>query len=210
MSACRAQAAAQECGNQCSCPSTPPECPPGVSLVLDGCGCCRVCAKQMGELCTERDVCDPHKGFYCDFGARINRRIGVCTGELLPLNLSCYCPLRATRILTFPPFAARDGATCVFGGTVYKSGETFQSSCKYQCTCLDGAVGCVPLCSMNVRLPSPDCPMPRRVKVPGKCCEEWECDSPYRHSFVGSALAGKLIFLSRRSAPARRYQGLVF
>lgn len=79
---------------------------------------------------------------------------------------------------------------------VYKSGETFQSSCKYQCTCLDGAVGCVPLCSMDVRLPSPDCPMPRRVKVPGKCCEEWECDSPYRHSFVGSALAGELISCS--------------
>uniref|UniRef100_A0A8D3A4Y1 CCN family member 2 n=1 Tax=Scophthalmus maximus TaxID=52904 RepID=A0A8D3A4Y1_SCOMX len=144
---------------QCSCPSAPPQCPPGVSLVLDGCGCCRVCAKQMGELCTEKDVCDPHKGLDCDFGAPINRRIGVCT--------------------------AREGATCVFGGMVYKSGETFQSSCKYQCTCLDGAVGCVPLCSMDIRLPSPDCPMPRRVKVPGKCCEEWECDSPYRHSFHG-------------------------
>lgn len=76
-----AQAAAQECSNQCSCPSTPPQCPPGVSLVLDGCGCCRVCAKQMGELCTEKDVCDPHKGLYCDFGAPVNRRIGVCTGE---------------------------------------------------------------------------------------------------------------------------------
>lgn len=83
MSTCRAQAAAQECGKQCSCPPTPPQCPPGVSLVLDGCGCCRVCAKQMGELCTERDVCDPHKGLYCDFGSRINRRIGVCTGEPL-------------------------------------------------------------------------------------------------------------------------------
>ncbi|XP_010793498.1 connective tissue growth factor [Notothenia coriiceps] len=156
-------AAGQECSNQCSCPSTTPQCPPGVSLVLDGCGCCRVCAKQMGELCTEKDLCDPHKGLYCDFGAPINRRIGVCT--------------------------ARDGATCVFGGMVFKSGESFQSSCKYQCTCLDGAVGCVPLCAMDVRLPSPDCPMPRRVKVPGKCCEEWECDSPNRHSFMGSALA---------------------
>lgn len=78
---CLAQAAGQECSSQCSCPSTPPQCAPGVSLVLDGCGCCRVCAKQMGELCTERDLCDPHKGLYCDFGAPINRRIGVCTGE---------------------------------------------------------------------------------------------------------------------------------
>lgn len=92
---------------------------------------------------------------------------------------------------------AREGTPCVFGGMVYKSGESFQSSCKYQCTCLDGAVGCVPLCSMDVRLPSPDCPMPRRVKVPGKCCEEWECDSPSRHSFMGSALAGESRFCVR-------------
>lgn len=86
---------------------------------------------------------------------------------------------------------AREGASCVFGGTVYKSGETFQSSCKYQCTCMDGAMGCVPLCSMDIRLPSPDCPMPRRVKVPGKCCEEWECDSPYKDTLLGPALSGK-------------------
>lgn len=200
----RAQAAGQECSSQCSCPSTPPQCPPGVSLVLDGCGCCRVCAKQMGELCTEKDLCDPHKGLHCDFGAPINRRIGVCTGKPLKISIILHCTsLQKSalnvlsvryRIVTFflvvSP-TAHDGATCVFGGMVYKSGETFQSSCKYQCTCLDGAVGCVPLCAMDVRLPSPDCPMPRRVKVPGKCCEEWECDSPNRHSFMGSALAGK-------------------
>lgn len=108
-----AQAAGQECSNQCSCPSTPPQCPPGVSLVLDGCGCCRVCAKQMGELCTERDLCDPHKGLYCDFGAPINRRIGVCTGEPLTVHAfffhHCHrCPLkrpeRPNRIVTFPSF----------------------------------------------------------------------------------------------------------
>lgn len=107
-----AQAAGQECSGQCSCPSTPPQCPPGVSLVLDGCGCCRVCAKQMGELCTEKDLCDPHKGLYCDFGAPINRRIGVCTGE--PLKMRTFSLLRigkadrhkrpkcTNRIVTFP------------------------------------------------------------------------------------------------------------
>ena len=61
---------------------------------------------------------------------------------------------------------------------------------------MDGAIGCVPLCSMDVRLPSPDCPMPKRVKVAGKCCEEWVCDSPYTHnSFMGSALAGEFVDL---------------
>lgn len=72
----------QECSGQCQCGSGPgPSCPAGVSLVLDGCGCCRVCAKQLGELCTERDPCDHHKGLFCDFGSPANRRIGVCTGE---------------------------------------------------------------------------------------------------------------------------------
>ncbi len=75
------QAVAQECSGQCQCPDEPPQCSPGVSLVLDTCGCCRVCAKQLGELCTERDVCDPHKGLYCDYGSPSNRRIGVCTGK---------------------------------------------------------------------------------------------------------------------------------
>ncbi|XP_021396235.2 CCN family member 2 [Lonchura striata] len=158
------EAQGQECSGQCQCGAGPgPTCPAGVSLVLDGCGCCRVCAKQLGELCTERDPCDHHKGLFCDFGSPANRRIGVCT--------------------------ARDGAPCVFSGMVYRSGESFQSSCKYQCTCLDGAVGCVPLCSMDVRLPSPDCPYPRRVKLPGKCCEEWVCDEAKEQTAVGPALA---------------------
>ncbi|XP_041106216.1 CCN family member 2-like [Polyodon spathula] len=154
---------AQECSGECKCPDMPPECPAGVSLVMDGCSCCKVCAKQMGELCTENDICDHHKGLFCDFGSPMNRRIGVCI--------------------------AKEGSPCIFGGMVYRSGESFQSSCKYQCTCLDGGIGCVPLCSMDIRLPSPDCPMPRRVKVPGKCCEEWVCDHPRQQTMVGPALA---------------------
>lgn len=75
------EAAGQECSAKCQCSSAPPKCPPGVSLVLDGCGCCRVCAKQLGDLCTEQDPCDPHKGLFCDFGSPTNHKIGVCTGE---------------------------------------------------------------------------------------------------------------------------------
>lgn len=72
----------QDCGGRCQCAAGPaPRCPAGVSLVLDSCGCCRVCAKQLGELCTERDPCDPHKGLFCDFGSPANRKIGVCTGK---------------------------------------------------------------------------------------------------------------------------------
>lgn len=75
-------ASGRDCSAPCQCPAGPePRCPAGVSLVLDGCGCCRVCAKQLSELCTERDPCDPHKGLFCDFGSPANRKIGVCTGE---------------------------------------------------------------------------------------------------------------------------------
>ncbi|MEE6475689.1 hypothetical protein FKM82_010836 [Ascaphus truei] len=161
---------AQQCSGECQCPHKTPKCEPGVSLVQDGCDCCKVCAKQLGELCTEKDMCDPHKGLFCDFGSRVNRKIGVCT--------------------------AREGAPCVFGGMVYRSGESFQSSCKYHCTCLDAGVGCVPLCGVDILLPSPDCPFPRRVKLSGKCCEEWVCDQPKEQTMVGPALPGKsfLIF----------------
>jgi hypothetical protein len=71
----------QDCSGQCQCSDPAPSCPAGVSLVLDGCGCCLVCAKQLGELCSERDPCDPHKGLFCDFGSPANRKTGVCTGK---------------------------------------------------------------------------------------------------------------------------------
>ncbi|XP_078398211.1 CCN family member 2-like [Cetorhinus maximus] len=155
--------AADECRAPCHCPEQPPLCPPGVSLITDGCGCCSVCAKQAGEVCTRRQPCDLHKGLFCDFGSATYSTVGVC--------------------------AAKEGAPCLFDGVVYRNGETFQSGCKYKCTCLDGSIGCVPVCSVEIRLASPDCPMPKKVKVPGKCCEEWVCEEPRRHTMVGPALA---------------------
>ncbi|KAJ1155108.1 hypothetical protein NDU88_007844, partial [Pleurodeles waltl] len=66
------------CHWPCKCPLKP-TCPPGVSLVKDGCGCCKTCAKQSGEACNEADVCDPHKGLYCDYSADKPRyEVGVC------------------------------------------------------------------------------------------------------------------------------------
>uniref|UniRef100_A0A8C5SNV5 IGFBP N-terminal domain-containing protein n=1 Tax=Laticauda laticaudata TaxID=8630 RepID=A0A8C5SNV5_LATLA len=57
----------QACSYPCQCPSQAPLCPLGNSLLLDGCGCCRVCSRQLGELCSWQDPCDHHKGLYCDF-----------------------------------------------------------------------------------------------------------------------------------------------
>lgn len=51
---------------KCSCPPIVPQCEPGVSLVTDGCGCCKICAGQLGATCDREHVCDQHKGLYCD------------------------------------------------------------------------------------------------------------------------------------------------
>ncbi|XP_051880528.1 CCN family member 2-like [Pristis pectinata] len=158
-------ASANECEAPCNCPEKPPVCPAGVSLVTDGCGCCKVCAKQVGEVCSQRQPCDHHKDLFCfkEFRSASSTTSGVCT--------------------------AKEGAPCMMDGAVYKSGETFQNGCKYRCTCMDGSLGCIPICSPSIRLASPDCPLPKKVKVPGKCCEEWVCEQPTRDAVFGSALA---------------------
>lgn len=69
----------QYCKWPCECPKSPPRCSVGVSLVTDGCDCCKTCAKQRGESCTEADTCDFHRGLYCDYsGDRPRYEIGVC------------------------------------------------------------------------------------------------------------------------------------
>ncbi|XP_051941790.1 cellular communication network factor 6 isoform X2 [Hippocampus zosterae] len=82
----------QFCHWPCRCGQIP-QCPPGVSSVLDGCGCCKSCAKQIGEPCNERDNCDMHKGMYCDFSADQPRfQIGVCaySKRIPPLPRPAY------------------------------------------------------------------------------------------------------------------------
>lgn len=70
----------QYCKWPCECPKSPPRCSIGVSLVTDGCDCCKMCAKQRGENCTEADTCDFHRGLYCDYsGDRPRYEIGVCS-----------------------------------------------------------------------------------------------------------------------------------
>ncbi|KFZ57326.1 WNT1-inducible-signaling pathway protein 3, partial [Antrostomus carolinensis] len=107
------------CHWPCRCPPVP-NCTPGVSLVKDGCGCCKVCAKQSGETCNEADVCDPHKGLYCDYSEDKPRyETGVCA-YLIAVG-------------------------CELNGVYYLNGQTFHPSPLYKCLCVSGAIGCTPV-----------------------------------------------------------------
>lgn len=83
---------------------------------------------------------------------------------------------RVTDGPAFCPAGGEDDGRCEVNGRVYRDGETFQPHCRLRCRCEDGGFTCVPLCPEDVRLPSRDCPRPRRVDVPGRCCPEWVCD----------------------------------
>ncbi|XP_074122446.1 CCN family member 1 [Sminthopsis crassicaudata] len=142
------------CPSSCQCPREVPKCAPGVALVSDGCKCCRVCAKQLNEDCTKLQPCDYTKGLECNFGANATALKGICR-------------------------AKTEGRPCEYNSRIYQNGESFQPNCKHQCTCIDGTVGCIPLCPHEMPLPTLGCTNPRLAKVPGKCCEEWMCDEAH-------------------------------
>ncbi|XP_029976190.1 CCN family member 2-like isoform X2 [Salarias fasciatus] len=167
----------QDCSQTCSCPADPPRCPVGTSLVLDGCGCCKVCARQLREPCSLLEPCDHHKDLYCDYTLLSDTQTGVCM--------------------------AQDGQPCVLGRRTYGSGESFRPTCKHQCVCMNGEIGCVPTCPTKARPPSPDCPYPRPVHIPGKCCEDWVCHQtpPERHYQAVSAGVSHVRPLVPQSSP---------
>lgn len=104
-------------------------------------------------------------------------------------------PLILQYICSFPVFfqTAHEGDVCRLDGAVYQNGETFFPSCKYQCLCKDGQIGCVPRCNLDVMLPGPDCAIPRKIQVPGECCEKWVCNAQDEISSLGGfAMAGEL------------------
>ncbi|KAF7688724.1 hypothetical protein HF521_013531 [Silurus meridionalis] len=72
--------------------------------------------------------------------------------------------------------AEAQGRPCELDGRVYQHGEDFQPSCEHRCTCIDGVVGCMPLCPHHVSLPEWRCARPRLTTLPGRCCQEWVCD----------------------------------
>lgn len=156
------------CPLVCECQAGPIVCPPGVSALPDGCGCCKVCAAQLNEDCDPTRPCDHHKGLECNYGNDAGRTAGVCRARL-------------------------EGRSCEYSGRMYQNGESFRAGCKHQCTCIDGAVGCQPVCPVQVPLATPTCPAPQLVKVPGQCCPKLDCHKgalalrpakPHRYQFT--------------------------
>ncbi|TRY65461.1 hypothetical protein DNTS_030053 [Danionella cerebrum] len=195
------------CPRACPPCPLPSLCPLGISSVVDGCGCCKVCAAQLNEPCSANKPCDHHKGLECNYGNDVSSLHGICRGGVPP-----HTPIRDTRaapklqkqtltsiiqsssnINIVEPLVRRalqqtnhkrhlseantklDGRSCEYNGRIYQNGENFRAGCKHQCTCIDGAVGCVPLCPAEIPLASPSCPNPSLVKIPGQCCLSVDC-----------------------------------
>ncbi|KAM8830180.1 CCN family member 5 [Synchiropus picturatus] len=152
----------QLCDRTCLCPSPAPQCPPGVAVVPDGCRCCQVCARQLGEPCSEMLPCDRRKGLTCDYSATFPGEPGQCVEE--------------------------QDSICRLNGLVYQDGESFQPSCDRSCHCRGGGITCVPACPLNIRFPTADCPHPRHVRLPGKCCREWVCED-LQNTVIQDAIA---------------------
>ncbi|XP_033104024.1 uncharacterized protein LOC117106721 [Anneissia japonica] len=64
---------------------------------------------------------------------------------------------------------------CEMNGNTYAEDEFFDVDCSMRCQCMNGYINCYPRCSHTVRPPSADCPNPKKVRIPGECCMQWEC-----------------------------------
>ncbi|XP_077994382.1 uncharacterized protein LOC144448099 [Glandiceps talaboti] len=101
-------------------------------------------------------------------------------GELKPDETTCPYPVlvppsEGECCYSWTCLAQR--ASCEMNGNVYEDGERFDVDCNAICRC-DGSrghVACVSMCPPSIMLPSPDCPLPTLVDVPGECCQQWEC-----------------------------------
>ena len=78
---------AMMCPYKCSCPDEPTHCPNNEALVSDGCDCCMVCSRQLGQPCNNIYICDPTKGLSCRYSmSSLDTEYGVCTGEIICIN----------------------------------------------------------------------------------------------------------------------------
>ncbi|KAK0063519.1 protein CYR61, partial [Biomphalaria pfeifferi] len=136
------------CQYPCQCPNEEFMCENGVQLVKDGCSCCMMCPRQLGDLCSKKDKCDVTKGLYCD--NKNENTTGICRGKA--------------------------NKPCNVDGVLFQDGEKFQPHCSQLCTCQNGFYGCVNQCPQELQKPSElTCHEPKLIKANNKCCKEWTC-----------------------------------
>lgn len=139
------------CQYPCQCPVHEIKCDVGVSLVKNGCGCCFMCARQHGELCNVKDVCDVKQDLFCDLSVGHVPGVGICKANV--------------------------SKPCIVDGVTYKDGDQFKPECSRLCNCQNGNIGCVDLCPDEHRMPSiAHCKRARLMSVSGECCKQWTCD----------------------------------
>ena len=73
----------QWCKYPCHCLTEDLDCATGVSIVRDGCGCCQMCARQHGDICNAKDICDTKQGLYCDHSHPHGPGTGICRGTVM-------------------------------------------------------------------------------------------------------------------------------
>lgn len=88
-----------------------------------------------------------------------------------------------------PCLSGEEELGCQLNGVFYRHGQSFQPSCDTLCRCSGGGVTCVPACPLDARRPTPDCPNPQHVRLPGKCCKQWVCES-LENTVVQDAITG--------------------
>ncbi|CAG5123428.1 unnamed protein product, partial [Candidula unifasciata] len=148
------------CHFPCQCRVEELTCQDGVSVIKDGCGCCFMCARQMGDMCSVRDLCDTAKNLYCD--RKDNNSTGLCKGK--------------------------DKNPCLVDGVAYNDGEKFQPECSQLCTCQNGFYGCINTCPQELQKPSElTCHEPKLIQVKNKCCKEWSCQKMEASGMAGLA-----------------------
>lgn len=81
--------------------------------MLDGCGCCLVCARQRGESCSPLLPCDESGGLYCDRGPEDGGGTGICMGRCGGTGgAGSPPPLKRTR---FPHQCWKETTACSMG-----------------------------------------------------------------------------------------------
>lgn len=88
--------------------------------------------------------------------------------------------------------AGREDLGCTMNGVTYQEGQFFQPSCEHHCQCRGGGILCVPACPLVARRPTPDCPHPQFIRLPGKCCREWVCEN-LENTVIQDAITGEVL-----------------